>query len=175
MAFDTHNKDNRVLVGHAFYARRYDEESGGYIMWITQLVVDAKYRGRRISSTLCNMACGSRLLFACGLVSSNPLAIRSFQRALGLPILIDESTVAYAKILVGKLQIPYMSTVSYDVFQRAEDRLAQCVAHTGFFVDHAEVNQIRKDLSKWPLDELQDGDEYLAIITPNEVSSRVTP
>jgi hypothetical protein len=141
MAFDTDDKNTRLLVGHAFYTRKYDEESGGYLLWITQLVVNTKYRGKRISSILCNMACGSRLLIACGLVSSNPLAIRSFQRAFGLPIVVDESTAVYAKLLVEKLEIPYMSNVSYNVVaeQAEQVKQAQCVAHTNFFVDHADV------------------------------------
>ncbi|KAI3642544.1 hypothetical protein MP228_012099 [Amoeboaphelidium protococcarum] len=177
MAFDIDDTNNRQLVGHAFYTRKYEEESGGYLLWITQLVVHTKYRGKRISSTLCNMACGSRRLIACGLVSSNPLAVKSFQRALGLPIVVDESTVAHAKLLVAKLEIPYMRKVSYDVVAEQTEQMkqAQCVAHTNFFVDHTEVNGIRKHLSDWYLGELRDGDEYLAIIVPKEVSTRVLP
>lgn len=88
--------------------------------------------------------------------------------------MVDDTTELYARMLVDKLQIPYMDGVAYEVVPQNEHEMANCVAHTNFYVDHDEVNQIRLSLKKWRLEALSDGDEYLAIIVPGEVTARVT-
>jgi hypothetical protein len=162
MAFDADKTGNQVLVGHALYTRKYDEDAGGHLLWISQLVVHAEYRRRRIGVTLCNMACGPRLIAACGIVSSNPWAIKCFQRAAGSPIIIDCTTLATTHMLVDRLDVSYMKNVSLDVVPDSKKSFAQ----TEFYVDHTDVNKVRDTLTGWEFAELKEGDEYLAILTP---------
>ena len=61
-----------TLVGHAVVVRFYFEAGGGYITWITQLVVDPAFRNQKIGTRLCLLAWNPMESYACCIVTSHP-------------------------------------------------------------------------------------------------------
>lgn len=156
------NQDGSLkLVGQAFYVYQFDDEFSKYLLWITQLVVDANFRRRRIATTLCNMACGPRHLFAAGIVSSNPFAIRALENAFGQrvdPVIVNQ----YSTRILSKLTIPYLSSGQLNV--KIESSNVCCTFDTCFHVDHSEVDLIMKQMSDWQLGDLGEGQEFIGLL-----------
>lgn len=146
-----------MLVDHAFYV--YTQE----MVWITQLVVHADYRRRGFGTRLCSMACRvlDKIQFA-GLVSSNPFAVKSLEKAMGETVNVT-LVEKHASTALTKLSIPYITSDMVEV-QYDHERCFKCLCHTKFHVDHSEVDFARESLAHWHLGNLGDGDEYLALV-----------
>ena len=95
------------VIGHAFYCNFPYKPSGQRVVWISQLVVKTEYRGQHISRKLLRSACGDQGLFACCLVSCNPIAVMALCSAVdGDPNLV--ATAAHVERIVKASRIPYI-------------------------------------------------------------------
>ena len=68
----------------------------GTVVWITQLVVNSEFRGRRVATKLMQMAFNPESDVACGMVTSHPHAVRALERAFSMkvdPVVIMTSDV----------------------------------------------------------------------------------
>ena len=72
--------DEGKLIGHAIYIRK-KYEPYGTMTWVLQLVVDEKYRRRKIASTLLRSIWGFSDDFAWGLASANPCTVKTLESA----------------------------------------------------------------------------------------------
>ena len=129
-----------ALLAHALF-RRFTADAAvrgkalhGPAVWVTQLVVAEGARGQRLASTMLLQLC-TRDVVAMGLLSCHPHAVRALARACAQPCVrawIAEAAAALAQ----SAGVPY--------FRAADIRTGsgRCVAQTGFFVDHEQVNAI---------------------------------
>lgn len=145
------------LVGHVFY--KQFEISTGSGIWITQLVVDAAMRSRKIASRLLGIAVShARSLKVCAMATSHPHAVKALENAAG-----SQCTPSVADLLAEKVLaacgVPYVQGKKL----RVSEVPASSVIDTGFFVDHTEVDALRASIPDWRLGELREGEEFLAI------------
>ena len=77
------------------------------VVWITQLVVKSEYRGQHIATKLLTAACSDKGLFACCLVSCNPLAVLALYSAVGNHH-DHVATATHAESIVIASRIPYI-------------------------------------------------------------------
>lgn len=100
----------------------------------TMLVVAEGSRGQRLASTMLLQLC-TRDVVAMGLLSCHPHAVRALAHACAQPCV--RAWIAGAAVaLAQSAGVPYF---------RAADILTdsgRCVAQTGFFVDHEQVNAL---------------------------------
>jgi hypothetical protein len=159
------------LVGHAFF-RRFEfggapaaaaaAAAAGPAVWVTQLVVASGARGRRVASTMLLQLC-ARDVVAVGLLSSHPHAVRALEHAAARRC-SREGVAAAAAALAVAAQVPYFRAGDVDV------EGGRCVARTGFFVDHAEVNAILASYAAaaggraFELGPLGEGEEFIAAV-----------
>ena len=85
-----------------------------------------------------------------GLLSSHPYAVKAIESATGNSINVN--------ILAFITNVPYIK----DVIIRNNGK--SLVADTKFMVDHTEVNKIITNMKDWKLGDIQDGEEFVAII-----------
>jgi len=128
-------------IGCHFRGRRVD--------WITQLVVDAKYRSKGIAKCLCRHAL-SLESFACGIVSSHPHAVRALESATMRSCDIGLAR-EYFRELVEQSGIPYVQGKRF---------VEPALIDTGFGVDHTELQNLYG--TSWSLGEILGGHEYFA-------------
>lgn len=147
------------VVAHAFYCNFPYVPAGQRVVWITQLVVKTEYRGQHIARTLLKSACGDKGLFACCLVSCNPLAVRALCSAVGRQPDLYE-TAAHVERLVEASSIPYIQGKQIKVSPGHEECSKML---TDFHVCHPHV---KRDVHTWKLGSLQPGEEFLAIVFP---------
>jgi len=155
------------VVGHAIGIKFYYEEGGGYITWITQLVVHVKYRNQGIAFRLCQLAWDPHNSYACGLVTSHPYAIKALERASGCDV--DKDLIAFHGIeIIKRSNIKYIQDATNFLNQ------GRCVVNTNFFVSHTEVNSILSKMTDWKLGTLDDGEEFIAICFPGNQHRRLS-
>lgn len=153
------------VVGQAFFASFVAADGQKRVRWITQLVVHSSFRRRGIAVSLIAsaMAPDRRGLFAVGLVSSHPAAVRALECAASNRC-SQRNNKLYAASVMEACTVPCIKDA-----QLSADA---CVANTSFFVDHTGVGQVlaqeieqgRIDASRaWQLGELSEGHEFLAI------------
>lgn len=149
--------DHDTLIGHCC-GREFDVSTLGMVCWITQLVVHSDYRHRGLATRLLFMARGpySR---ACGLVTSNPFAIKALEKSMHQkcqPEIIQLMTQS----IINDSKIPYLQqSVIVD---------HTCLVNTRFFVDHTQIIKILIQLTDndtWTMGtKLPDGFEFVALI-----------
>lgn len=148
---------NHLLVGQAVYTKF--TSPFGNVIWVTQLVVDSNYRGKKIAQNLLLHSQDTEWSIF-GLVSSHPMAIRALEKATGLkcqPNQIQE----YANDLLANCDIPYIQGARLICDKK------QSLIDTNFFVDHTEVLDLierEKEKSEWLLGDLLDGYEFFAFV-----------
>ena len=161
-------RERGVVLGQAFFCTFAVPELGD-VRWITQLVVSSEHRRRGIAEMILNAAMFRRNhLFAAGLVSSHPAAIRALEAAAGARV-SSATNLSYAERIHSHCSVPYLQHALLVVSEQ------QCSVDTHFFVDHTEVlaildkhRQQRPD--QWVLGELREGWEYFAVAIINRLS-----
>lgn len=147
-------KDGDDLVGHAFYIRkRYPKY--GILTWVLQLVVDVRYRKKRIASTLLHSIWGFSDDFGWGLASANPCTVHTLESATFRecnPGVILENIDAVRTICDD---IEFIDIENIDVSD------SHSVVNTKFFVDNASSEGERIIGKK--LGDLCPGYEWLAM------------
>ena len=160
--------DGRV-VGHAF-ATRFRYTNVGWFIWITQLVVDSSYRRRGVATKLCQIAWDVNAVAGCGIVTSHPHAIRALEKATRSHC--EPGRADLARALLSASGIPYLQ--GRDIISGPHPHTDMCTVDTGFFVDHADINQhiIPSQPARLGLRHLDDGQEFVAFITLHSVLDR---
>jgi hypothetical protein len=163
-SFLTTQRLNGVLVGQAFFRRftattiEGDSQTSG--IWVTQLVVDALFRGRRIARTLLRNCFGPSDVWG-GLLSSHPYAVRAFEAASDS--VCDPTLVLRIGLTVLEAAaIDYAANALATGFQRN-----QCVMDTQFFVNHSDITRLLEGntLGDWTLgNDLRDGEEFICVV-----------
>lgn len=147
------------ILGHAFYTSFNLETLGGKVVWITQLVIDDKYRNMNIAQTLI-LSCMGTEAKAVGLCTSHPYAVKALEKATKCKVDPD-MVIKYAKELIAKSNIPYLKGATLKCINDA------CLIDTKFDVDHTEINAILKELinrDEWKLGKLSDEHEFFAVV-----------
>lgn len=141
------------------------------VLWITQLVVDKSFRRQGIATELCKTACVHYNADSFGIVSSNPYAIRSLQKACGLHLSISITMQLGPKILKS-CPLPYIAN-AIPMFDEM-----RCVVDTKFYINHDEVDSFVIEYARgWPLGLLQEGEEFIVIFDrrPESVIEALRP
>ena len=154
-----------ALLGHALF-RRFTADAvvrgaalRGPAVWVTQLVVAEGARGQRLASSMLLQLC-TRDVVAVGLLSCHPHAVRALARACAQTC-VRAWIAGAAAALAAQAGVPYVRT--------ADMRLdgSRCIAQTGFYVCHEQVNAILGSLPEpFELGALEDGQEFTAIAFP---------
>ena len=156
-----------VLVGNAF-AVCYEHE-GRSICWITQLVVSSSYRNRGIAKLLLSRIHQSSPSTETkyGILSTHPFAVCAFLRVFGQGIEEFDRTEKRDCEVMESCPVGYVAEAKLG---GGEEKV--CLADTKFWVDHGEpmaaLARLRKGGVEWPLGELPDGCEFLAIVSATE-------
>ena len=151
------------LAGQAFYCNFLYKPSGRRVVWVTQLVVGSKYRGCHLSTTMLVQPCANKNIFACGLVSSHPYAVKALESAT--KTICDHSlTLLHAESIVKASKVSYIQDKPLVVSMA--DTLRQSVMVTDFQVCHEEADAKRYALADWQLGPLESGEEFLALVFP---------
>lgn len=153
-----------ALLGHAFF-RRFDVAlarggAPGAAVWVTQLVVAASERGKRIATAML-LRLFSRDLVAFGLLSSHPHAVRALEHAAALRC--DRERIAgAAAALQAAAGVPYFRADDIDVDG------GRCVVRNSFFADHVGVDAILAEYTgagrPFALGPLGEGEEFIAAV-----------
>ncbi len=141
------------IVGHCFYTIFNNNN-----VWITQLVVHSNYRNIGMGTSLMSYVLGNNWNIA-AIVSSNPYAIRGFERAAGHRCSIN--TIKYLiKDVIDLCPINYITGKKYTVDS------TKSVIDTEFYICHVEIDNILISInSEWIFGNiLPDGYEFIAII-----------
>ena len=148
------------VVGQAFYCEFIYEPVNQQVVWITQLVVTPEYRRQHVATNLVQSACAKKSLFACGLVSCNPLAVLALYSALGKQHHHD-LIVKHAYSIAQASGVPYIRGKQVRITQSATS--CSSVMLTDFHVCHPSF--IMSDIcDNWQLGTLNPGDEFLAMV-----------
>ena len=154
-----------VLAAQAFYCNFLYVPSGKHVVWITQLVVHSKFRGCHLARKLLVQPCSDKGLFACALVASHPYAVRALESATKRQC--DQGlTSLHVERIVKASCIPYLQDRQSEVSVQGDGKPRRCIMSTDFQVDHTEADQRRMALANWQLGDLEDGEEFLAIVFP---------
>jgi GNAT superfamily N-acetyltransferase len=149
------------LVGYAiarcFCTSSAPTEKRDLVIWITQMVVRAGHRNRGVATRLCDWITADREeLFACGIVSANPYAVRAMERAMNGPRCDVSKGLYWSKHLIRESKIPYV-----------QGKLVRGTAiDTAFFVDRSDTVAATEaePVVDWQLGEIRDGQEYFAFV-----------
>ena len=147
------------LAGQAFYCNFLYRPSGRHVVWITQLVISSKYQGCHLARTMLLQPCRSKNLFACGLATSHPFAVKALESAASAKCDIALTALHIGRIIRAS-QVPYLQNKDINI----SSETPRCVTNTNFFVSHAEADAKRALLTDWVLGDLQHGEEFLAVI-----------
>jgi hypothetical protein len=151
------------LVGQAFYCNFLYKPSGRRVVWVTQLVVSSKYRGCHLSTTMLVQPCADTNIFACGLVSSHPYAVKALESAT--KTICDHAlTLLHAERIVRASRVSYIQDRPLVISMADTSRRSVMV--TDFQVCHEEADAKRSALADWRLGPLESGEEFLALVFP---------
>ena len=165
-SFLTTHRLNGVLVGQAFFRRftvttiESDSQTTESGIWVTQLVVDALFRGRHVARTLLKNCFGRSDVWG-GLLSSHPYAVRAFEAASECKC--DPTLVLRIGLtILEAADVDYAANALATGFQRN-----QCVMDTQFFVNHSDITRLLEGntLGDWTLgNDLCDGEEFICVV-----------
>lgn len=149
------------VIGQAFYCNFPYKPAGQRVVWITQLVVKTEYRGQHIARKLLRSACGDHGLFACCLVSCNPIAVMALCSAVGSdPNLV--ATAVHIGRIVKASGVPYIQGRPITI--NSEYSCSKMA--TAFHVCHPEMIPSHMFMRKWKLGSVLPGEEFVAVIFP---------
>lgn len=149
------------VIGQAFYCNFPYKPADQRVVWITQLVVKTEYRGQHIARKLLRSACGDQGLYACCLVSCNPIAVMALCSAVGSdPNLV--ATAVHIEEIVKASRVPYIQ--GRPIMINPEHSCSKMV--TAFHVCHPEMITSHTFMREWKLGSLLPGDEFVAVILP---------
>ena len=145
---------NQNHIAQAVYVK-FQCRDGKQVLWITQLVVREDHRNKGVATRLLQSLWTKNDLWACGLVSCHPYAVKSLEAATSKKCNKDLS-IQYANEFIQCSHIPYV--------QNCETKfsLTKCAIQTHFYVEHGMVDTIRSSLVDWQLGSLDAGEEYFA-------------
>ena len=130
-------------------------------VWITQLVVKTEYRRQHIARKLLTVACSDKGLFACCLVSCNPLAVLALYSAVGKHH-DHVATANHAESIIKASKVPYIQGKQTRISGGALP--SSSVMMTDFHVRHPHVLSNPAVMKDWKLGSLCPGEEFLAIV-----------
>lgn len=145
------------VIGQAFYYK-FSTHNLGNVCWITQLVTCRQFRRKGIATKLVNVALRSDNFNVCGLVTSNPYAIRALERA-------SSSICNRTFIENHSNELIQNSTLPYIDHNMIVDKNVSI--NTQFYIDHTKVSEIiekEKKASRWKFGELLDGHEFFCFV-----------
>jgi 2-polyprenyl-3-methyl-5-hydroxy-6-metoxy-1,4-benzoquinol methylase len=150
-----------VLIGYAI-AVRTRVPKYGIVSWVTQLVVEEKYRKQDIGKTLLFSIWGLSDHFAWGVISSNPYAIRALEKATRRRCVPERIMKNRRKLVsLGARHVPYVSA-------RAEVEITgdRSKINTEFYVDHSGLREtiarVTTKETPWLLGPIEEGWEWFA-------------
>ncbi|KAJ6013285.1 Acyl-CoA N-acyltransferase, partial [Penicillium herquei] len=164
-----------VLAGHAFACRW--SHKGLTVCWITQLVVDKKFRNIGLATSLLN-ALRQKTDNVYGIMSSHPAACLAAAKVFGgaierLPL---KYIATNASSILKSSPIQYIRDAKVHGTLFGDESAMISGVDSGFFVDHDEPNaaleEVKTDL-QWPLGDLAEGHEFLLLIQQRRRSSRL--
>ncbi len=149
------------VVGYAIAARTHI--SGfGEVAWVTQLVVHEDHRQQDLAKTLLFSSWRFTNLFAWGLLSANPYAVRALEKATRrrcLPVRIVNNADDLMK--AGTKSVPYLPGVEDLLVTANESRV-----NTRFFLSHSKLAEMMESVIReqnpWLLGTLPNGWEWFA-------------
>ena len=153
------------VIAQAFYCN-FPYKAAGWsqtqrVVWITQLVVKAEYRGQHIARKLLKAACSDKGLFACCLASCNPVAVLALYSAVGNHH-DDAATATHAKSIINASKVPYLQGKQTSFCGVALP--SSSVVMTDFHVCHPDVLSNQAVMKDWKLGSLCPGEEFLAVV-----------
>jgi SAM-dependent methyltransferase len=151
-----------TLVGYAA-ALRLTLSDGRRIAWVTQLVVDKSYRHSRVATHLLFSIWQFSDVYACGLVTANPLAVRALEtatrRPCKAPLIAERASDLLPVLSEASGYIPAM------LVQDDKGKPAPKV-DTAFALSLAELPELRERAARqarpWSLGDIDEGQEWLA-------------
>lgn len=168
-----------VIVGHAAYCVFPVDSFSGAALWVTQLVVDMNYRGKRIASALLAIAIQpTRLtcnLKAVGIASSHPHAINALARAAQVNAIDPAFMGKYTALVLEASEIPYLQSPNNDLvgtifhLPSTTSNLVSIV-RTNFNISHVEPQAALDAMKDWTLGNLEDGSEFIVLIELDSIA-----
>lgn len=132
------------------------------IVWVTQLVVDERYRHQGVAKRLLFAIWGISSHYAWGIVTSNPYAVRALERATRRRCSPKE--IKSKKELIKRMAIkhlPYIDEGTEMVIDGARSKV-----NTRFYVRHNDlqekIDRVTKGGVPWILGSLEEGWEWVA-------------
>lgn len=165
-------QENKV-IGYAFFYRLYLENKG-YVTWVTQFVIHKEHRNQGLGTRLLRAIWSQSNQYAWGLVTANPFAVRSLEKATlrtcNLNFIQKEWSFLHALV---------SNCLEYVAGCNEMSRDNSTAINTNFDLDRTPTNFARNELSKsgkeWTLGELEDGEEWVAFTFQSQVFSKEAP
>jgi len=161
---------NGGLVGNVFACEwQYQDRP---VLWITQLVVHSRFRGKGIAKTMLNKLRQTHI-WGYGIASSHAHAIMAASAALGRHNYDPDFIKEHAEKVMAVSPSPYVhgAKVYGSLFEDVDDDAVPTV-DTKLLVEHAEpvqaLESVKESGADWPFGGLPDGHEFLLFINPLE-------
>lgn len=144
------------LLGQAFFLKT-NVEGKGVCSWVTQLVVNYKYRRLGIGSKLLLSAWGFSDYFAWGLATANAITLKTLESATWRKIGVEDISKNIDTLKVVMEQIPFVNKDKIILSHK------QSLVFTDFYPEFEPLNK-RKDLRVYTqrLGKIESGYEWLA-------------
>ena len=150
------------LVGYCVAVFTPTAGGEGRIAWVSQLVVGEAYRNAGVATNLLFSVWGFSDHYACGLVTSNPFAVRALESATRRACRLAEIRRRGNQVLQA-----LQGKVSYlpSKLQNGSEHMRP-VVDTQFFVSHEELERMRRNAAResrpWALGDIDEGEEWFA-------------
>ena len=150
-----------LLIGYAIAIQSLTRGEEN-IAWVTQLVVHREYRNRGVAENILFSIWGFSDMYAWGIVSANPYAIRALEKATrrrAIPVEIRRHKDRLRRL--GEKDVSYID-------ENTEIRITskESVVNTSFFVDHSDTLEMIKNVvseeTPWTLGLIDEGWEWFA-------------
>ena len=165
-------QENKV-IGYAFFYRLHLENKG-YVTWVTQFVIRKEHRNKGLGTRLLRAIWSQSNQYAWGLVTANPFAIRSLEKAT-----LRTCDFNYIQKEWSSLHTLISDCLEYVTGCPKMLRTNSTAINTNFFLDRAPTIFARNELSnsgkKWTLGELEDGEEWVAFTFREQAVSKEAP
>lgn len=149
------------LIGYAI-AATLKEPRYKPIVWVTQLVVDEKYRHQGVAKRMLFSIWGMSSHYGWGIITSNPYAVRALERATRRRC--SPKVMQAKKELIERMAIKYLPYVSEDTEMMIDG--SQSKANTRFFVSHDDleekIDRVTSGGVPWIMGSLEEGWEWVA-------------
>jgi 2-polyprenyl-3-methyl-5-hydroxy-6-metoxy-1,4-benzoquinol methylase/GNAT superfamily N-acetyltransferase len=149
------------VVGYAIAARA-NISGYGKVAWVTQLVVHEDHRRQDVAKTLLFSIWRFTNLFAWGLLSANPYAVRALEKATRRRCLPSRIVTNADELMeAGAKSVPYLPSRNDLVVTVDESRV-----NTRFFLSHSKLPEMMRavinEQNPWLLGDLPSGWEWFA-------------